>query len=153
VVVIRPARVADAPAIAELIRSASEESFLAELPEAGRLRFLEDHTSEAMEARIRNSEFRYDIAEDAGVLAGLIGVRRGTHLFSLYVAPRMQGRGLARTMFTHVQSRASSGSTRVLTVNSSRNAVPIYEHFGFVATGGKVDADGLVYVPMHFSEA
>jgi ribosomal protein S18 acetylase RimI-like enzyme len=150
---IRPARPADTVAIADLIRSASEASFLPDLSEVGRWRFLSDHTSEAMASRLQSSEFRYDVAEEGGVLVGLVGVRSGTHLFSLYVAPNMQGRGLGRMLWNHVRDRSLTRPAAVFTVNSSTNAVPIYERFGFVATGATVDANGVLYVPMRFGYA
>ncbi len=99
-----------------------------------------------MAARLRSAEFRYDVAEELGALSGVVGVRNGTHLFSLYVAPMMQRRGLARRLWNHVKERSDSRSAAAFTVNSSTNAVGIYERFGFEVTGGTVDADGVVYV-------
>ncbi len=104
---IRAAEAADSAAIAELIRVASAQSFLPTLSRDGQLRFLSDHTSEAMAARLRSAEFRYDVAEELGALSGVVGVRNGTHLFSLYVAPMMQRRGLARRLWNHVKENGT----------------------------------------------
>jgi len=153
VATIRPARPVDAAAIANLIRSASEASFLPDLSDAGKLGFLSDHTSEAMAARLQSSDFRYDVAEEHGVVVGLVGVRSGTHLFSLYVAPKTQGCGIGRMLWNHVKERSLTTAAVAFTVNSSRNAVPIYERFGFVSTGGTIDANGVLYVPMRFGGA
>jgi ribosomal protein S18 acetylase RimI-like enzyme len=150
---IRSARPLDAAAIADLIRSASEASFLPDFSDAGKSRFLSDHTAEAMAARLQSSDFRYDVAEEDGVLVGLVGVRSGTHLFSLYVAPNMQGLGLGRILWNHVKERSLTRAGNVITVNSSRNAVSIYERFGFVPTGATVDTNGVLYVPMRFGGA
>jgi ribosomal protein S18 acetylase RimI-like enzyme len=151
---IRPATPADANAIAELIRGASEGSFLPEFPESGRLRFLSDHTSEAMTTRLRSGEFQYDLAEVNGLLVGVVGVRRKSHLFSLFVAAEMQKQGLGRLLWAHAKARAvGSGKATEFTVNSSKNAVAIYERFGFVVEGSVVDSRGVLYVPMRLRGA
>jgi GNAT superfamily N-acetyltransferase len=149
---IRPARLTDANAIAELIREVSECSFLREFSETGRLRFLSDHSSERMTARLQSAEFEYDLAEVDGVLVGIIGVRRKSHLFSLYVVDRMQKHGLGALLWDHARARAvESRSAEGFTVNSSKNAVPFYEHLGFVTQGPVVDSYGVLYVPMRLS--
>lgn len=35
------------------------------------------------------------------------------------------------------------------TVNSTPYAQPVYERFGFVATGPRVETKGIAFVPMH----
>jgi GNAT superfamily N-acetyltransferase len=146
---IRPANPADASAMAELIRGASERSFLREFAESGRLRFLSDHTSEMMIARLESGEFHYYLAEVNGRLVGVVGLRRKSHLFSLYVEDNMQRKGLGRLLWNHARARAEeTGKVDEFTVNSSKNAVPIYERFGFVAEGPIVDSHGVRYVPM-----
>jgi len=151
---IRPASLADATAIAELIRGVAECSFLREFSETGRLRFLSDHSSESMTARLQCGEFQYDLAEADGVLVGVVGVRRKSHLFSLYVSDRMQNHGLGKLLWNHARARAvGSGSVEGFTVNSSKNAVPFYERFGFVTQGPVVDSHGVLYVPMRLLSA
>jgi GNAT superfamily N-acetyltransferase len=146
---IRPAVPADASAISELIRDASEASFLPEFTESGRLRFLSDHTAEAMTARLKSGEFQYDVAEVNGLVVGVAGVRRKSHLFSLFVADTMQRHGLGTLLWNHAKARAvESGNAHEFTVNSSKNAVPVYEGFGFVVEGSVVDSCGVLYVPM-----
>jgi N-acetylglutamate synthase-like GNAT family acetyltransferase len=146
---IRPANLTDANAIAELVREVSECSFLREFSETGQLRFLSDHSPESMTARLQSGEFQYDLAEVDGVLVGVVGVRRKSHLFSLYVVDRMQKHGLGRLLWNHARARAvESGSAEGFTVNSSKNAVPFYERFGFVTQGPVVDSHGVLYVPM-----
>jgi N-acetylglutamate synthase-like GNAT family acetyltransferase len=146
---IRPADLTDANAIAELIREVSECSFLREFSETGRLRFLSDHSPERMTARLQSGEFQYDLAEVDGVLVGVVGVRRKAHLFSLYVADSMQKHGLGRLLWNLARARAvENGSAEGFTVNSSKNAVPFYERFGFVTQGPVVDSHGVLYVPM-----
>jgi GNAT superfamily N-acetyltransferase len=146
---IRPATPVDAHAISELIRCASENSFLLEFSESGRHRFLSDHTAEAMTARLESGEFQYDLAEVNGLLVGIVGVRRKSHLFSLFVADKMQRHGLGRLMWNHAKACAvETGNAYEFTVNSSKNAVPVYERFGFVVEGSVVDSFGVLYVPM-----
>jgi hypothetical protein len=80
---ISPANPADASAMAELISGASERSFLREFGESGRLRFLSDHTSEAMIARLQSGDFNYYLAEVNGLLVGVVGVRASVRRVAL----------------------------------------------------------------------
>jgi predicted GNAT family N-acyltransferase len=61
----------------------------------------------------------------------------------------MHGQGIASTLWDIAkEAAASDGNTGRFTVNSSVNAVPIYERFGFVATGAVQVQNGIAFVPM-----
>lgn len=150
---VRLALPADASAIAELIRGVAERTFLREFTPSGRLRFLSDHAPEVMMARLQSPEFRYDLVEANGMPAGVVGMRRQSHLFSLYVAADWQRQGLGRLLWDHSRAHAlDRGMKGEFTVNSSMNAVPVYERLGFVREGSVVDHLGVQYVPMRFSD-
>ena len=67
----------------------------------------------------------------------------------LFVDPGYQGIGLGRRLWEHLRDDAlRSGNPGLFKVNSSLNAVPIYERFGFVVESPKVERYGGAYVPM-----
>jgi GNAT superfamily N-acetyltransferase len=84
---------------------------------------------------------------------GVVGISEPSHLYHLFVAARLHGRGLGRRLweFARAQWPASSGP-RTWTINASRYAVPVYERFGFVATGPLQAKGGVLSVPMELRE-
>jgi predicted GNAT family N-acyltransferase len=53
--------------------------------------------------------------------------------------------GLARQLWD-VARQAAAG--QAMTVNASVYGMPMYAHFGFTATGARVEQNGIAYVPM-----
>jgi GNAT superfamily N-acetyltransferase len=146
--VIRLAAVADAEPIAALITRVAAKYILPEFSPEGQARFLADHRPETV-ARRMETGFCYHVAEASGDLVGVVGVRDGSHLFHLFVDELSQGRGLGRALWERARARClAEGNPGIFTVNSSRNAVPVYERFGFLVAAPVQDAGGVLFVPM-----
>ena len=111
--------------------------------------FFETITPAAIADSIASGRYRYHLAEAAGELAGIVGVRDAGHLYHLMVAEPLHGQGIASTLWSAAKKAAASdGNTGRFTVNSSVNAVSIYQRFGFVATGAVQVQNGIAFVPM-----
>jgi GNAT superfamily N-acetyltransferase len=145
---IRPATPADAGAISALIHSVSH--FFTLHPDGeGAEEFFAELTPEVIGGRLASPEYRYLVAEDEGALAGVVAIRENRHLYHLFVAPDAHRRGLARRLWTTAMNDAlDAGNPGEFTVNSSVYAVPVYERFGFRATGPRVETRGIAFVPM-----
>ena len=149
---LRPALVADAPAIVALIDDLMP--FLTLHPDgAGAEKFIAHCRLPAIENYLSQEKYRYQIAHLGGGLdsrlAGVVAMRDNTHLFHLFVPRALHRRGIA--LYLWQAARAASiarGNTTGFTVNSSVYALPFYESLGFVATAPRVEADGIAYVPM-----
>jgi GNAT superfamily N-acetyltransferase len=114
--------------------------------------FFETITPSAIADSIASGRYRYHLAERAGGLAGVVGVRDTGHLYHLMVAEALHGRGIASTLWNAAKKAAASeGNTGTFTVNSSVNAVPVYERFGFTATGAVQVQNGIAFVPMELA--
>jgi GNAT superfamily N-acetyltransferase len=134
---IRSAVSGDASAISRLLRSLSHtyivspddpevDKFLATLSEGAILKFIERRE-----------------------LAGAAAMSGGRRLAHLFVDPSYQGIGLGRDLWEHLRNHAlRSGNPGLFEVNSSLSAAPVYERFGFVIAGPKVERHGGAYVPM-----
>ncbi len=165
---IRRAEAADAPAISALIQSVSHH-FTIQPDGSGADAFMQGITPEAVARYIADPALRYfagwwgagqatpapwDAPPRSGhdgheQLAGVVAVRHTTHLFHLFVAPRFQRRGIAWQLWELAEGVAvAAGNTRGFTVSATRVAVPVYQRFGFVATGPVVEKNGIAYVPM-----
>jgi GNAT superfamily N-acetyltransferase len=145
---VRSATVADAEQISSLIRSLSGP-FLLSQDGSGAEPFLESIGAPAIRGYISASNFSYHVAEAENEVVGLVALRDNSHLYHLFVAQAHQGKGLGRSLWLLVKQAAlQAGNSGRFTVNSSLNAVLVYERFGFVATGPKVEKHGVAFVPM-----
>jgi GNAT superfamily N-acetyltransferase len=140
--IIRPARVIDAPAISALICDLLPFMTL-DPAGAGAERFISGMRMPAIASYVLDERYRYLTAWLDEQLAGVVALRDGSHLFHLFVARGLQGQGLARQLWEAVRDDRIGFS-----VNSSVHALPMYEKFGFAASGPRVEADGIAYVPM-----
>ncbi len=93
-----------------------------------------------------HGDYRYWLAEDAQGLAGVIAVKGRNHLYHLFVAQQAQGQGLATQLWSHLRTECQDQDE--FTVNASLHALPMYQHWGFVAEQGPRERMGIVDVPM-----
>lgn len=145
---LRPALVADAPAIVALIDDLMP--FLTLHPDgAGAEKFIEHCRQPAIEGYLSQSRYAYQLAHIDGELAGVVAMRDNTHLFHMFVPRALHRRGMARRLWQAARDASiAAGNTTGFTVNASLYALPLYACLGFVATGPKVEMDGIAFVPM-----
>jgi len=145
---LRPALVADAPAIVALIDDLMP--FLTLHPDgAGAEKFIENCRQPAIEGYLSLPNYAYQLAHIDGELAGVVAMRDNTHLFHMFVPRALHRRGMARRLWQAARDASlARGSVTAFTVNSSLYALPLYTSLGFVATGPKVEMGGIAFVPM-----
>lgn len=151
-VTMRSGRPADAESISALVVALSD-SFYTEPDRAGAEAYLEKVSPDAERRYLAAGNFRFLVLERDGRIVGLVAVRDAKHLFHLFVAQEMQGRGWARKLWDAARTAAiAAGNPGAFTVNASLNAVPLYEHFGFVADGEIRRVNGIAYRPMRLDQ-
>lgn len=145
---IRPGTPADARVIAEPI--GNFQSILTRDPRgAGAKQYLASVSEQAERQYLESPRHSYLIAEREGNVVGFIAMRDKTHLFHLFVAAEHQRKGIARALWREARDHALQVlGVSEFTVNSSMNAVPTYERFGFVPVGAGVLAHGIAFMPM-----
>lgn len=143
----RPATADDAPAISALIH-ANLAHLTIDPAGAGAERFLAFVSPQAIRGYIESPTFRYRVAICENALAGAVAIRNGSHLYHLFVLPGRQRQGLGRQLWQHARQALFDPAATTLTVNSSANAVPVYESFGFQVSGARVEHHGVAFVPM-----
>ena len=141
----------DAEDISALIVELSEPFFLSPSRE-GAEPFLASVSVQAERGYLSADNFAYYMARSNGKLAGFVAVRDNSHLFHLFVAKSFQGRRLASQLWGEAKMKAlQTGNPGVFTVNSSLNAVPVYEAFGFRCQGEVQRMHGISYQPMRLT--
>ena len=139
---------ADIGPVASLLAALALEHITHEFDARARERFLAKND----ESNIRDfvaRGFRYHVAESHGRIVGFVGMRDNRHLYHLFVANDFQRRGVARRLWTVAREECvAAGNPGKFTVNSSNNAVAVYEKLGFVRFGPMKNDDGVLYNPM-----
>lgn len=145
------ASIADAEEISALIVGLSDPFYLSPSRD-GAEPFLASVGAEAQRNHLAAGNFAYRVARSGGRIVGVVALRDNAHLFHLFVADEFQGKGLARRLWELVESEAlQAGNPGEFTVNSSLNAVPVYEKFGFACEGGVQRVHGVAFQPMRAS--
>lgn len=147
---IQRASASNAPAISQLIGGLSR--FFTLNPQGTDAEgILQTISPASLQELIEAPNMAYYKATQGEQLAGVVAMRDNAHLHHLFVAPTFQGRGLGRLLWAHVRDEAlACGNTGQFTVNSTPHAVPVYERFGFKATGPCVETKGIAFVPMRY---
>ena len=155
VIEVRDANAADAGRISVLLTALAEEFIVGEFSTEGRLHLLTHFGLAEMEERLKAAEYRFRVAEDGAMLAGVVAVRAGTHLQYLFVARSHQRCGLARRLWDLARLDAIGGGNAAgrFTVNASSYAVPAYERLGFRCVGPVRQENGVRFQPMESAGA
>ena len=145
---IRTATITDAKKISEIIRSLSQPFFT--FPDGkGAEAFLESISENAVAGYIGRDNFSYYVGEEQGEVVGAIAIRENKHLYHLFVVPSCQRRQFGRQLWEYAKAKAiMAGNQGEFTVNSSLNAVPVYQAFGFETTSEMKQANGVSFLPM-----
>ncbi len=145
---IRRATVSDAPRIHSLIMSLTPMFMLSPTGEGGEA-FFASVSSAAMQGYIGAPNFCFWLVEDGPRLLGMVALRDNRHLFNLFIAAGNQRQGLGSQLWQIARNHAlAQGNPGEFTVNASANAVGLYQRFGFIASGPRVEQHGLAFVPM-----
>jgi hypothetical protein len=107
---------------------------IATVSDAGAIsRLILEMAASVTAANLNSERFRYHLAWEGGVLAGVIGIRDGTRLWQL-------GR----------EAALAAGNPGHFTVNATPAARPLYERFGFRACGEPIEHNGVRARPMEW---
>jgi ribosomal protein S18 acetylase RimI-like enzyme len=150
---IRRVRPNDVPVIAALLDQLARRYITAEFTRSAEEKFLRSNDETSIRAFI-TSGFEYWVAERCDAIIGFVGVRDHSHLYHLFVAECEQNRGVARALWQTAEGACRvAGNLGRFTVNSSNNAVGVYESFGFVRAGQPQNSDGVLFNPMVLEDA
>lgn len=142
----------DAAAVSRLIGSVAR-FFTLQPDGAGAEDFLKTISTDSVTRYLTDPRFAYFKAEQDGILAGVVAVRDASHLYHLFVDASFQRQGLSRQLWDHARAAVQDTNPGYFTVNSTPYAQPVYERFGFVATGPRVETRGIAFVPMRLNAA
>lgn len=150
---IRPMSDADIALVAALLESLAREHIVHEFEPQAKELFLTKNNENSIREFVTQG-FRYHVAELNDRIIGFVGVRDNNHLYHLFVAKEFQRQGLGRQLWNVARAEClAAGNPGRFTVNSSNNAVAIYERLGFLRVGPVQNRDGVLYNPMATNHA
>ncbi|WNJ19993.1 GNAT family N-acetyltransferase [Pontibacter sp. G13] len=145
---IRPANEFDCAEISQMIRLSAEESLYPAFGDGGIQAFEQGISPAAIRICLLEG-YAYYVAQQFDEIVGVVAVRDRTHLFHLFVHPKVQGNGLgARLMEYAFDEVGTNYSFRSVTVNSSTGAISFYRKNGFLPDGDMQIKQGVPYLPM-----
>lgn len=144
---IRTAIQSDALAVSKLIAGLSEYFASGPVSQISQ-KFWDSISVEAVTERITSPNYICFVAEDTHGLSGFVAFRSPSHLCHLFVASRVQSRGLGKLLWQKVLDQSACSK---ITVNSSVFAIPFYQRLGFVRVGFDKSESGISYSPMVFT--
>ncbi len=145
---IRMATINDAVAISEHVSVLSTKYIAPSLGDGGLEKLMSSLDVASTRQRILDG-WPHLCAVDGDDLVGVLVVRPPNHLYHLFVHSDLQRTGIGKKLFVTADDRLYADShCRLATVNSSLNAVCVYERLGFVANGPVADVGGVRFQPM-----
>lgn len=107
---------------------------------------------EALHRRLVQDHFIL-VAEQERQLVGMVDVRQGKHITSLFVDPPYQRKGIGRALLRAALNcmRQANPDMQEVTVNASPNAVQAYVNYGFQPVGDLQERNGVLFIPMHLT--
>ena len=78
-------------------------------------------------------------------IIGFAALRDGEYLTHLFVSKAVQGQGLGKRLLNTLLENTDAEK---ISLRSSVNAVGFYNSYGFQATGGEAEFNGIRFVPM-----
>lgn len=151
---IRKATLNDATEIENLIRILALKFITPEFTPEAATHFLNANNQAAISGFMQQG-FVYFVAENTAAtgaeIIGCIGMRNHSHLYHLFINEAWQGQGLARRLWLQAMLYCEQqGNPGLYTVNSSNNAVAVYQALGFVRTGPMQQMHGVLFNPMQW---
>jgi GNAT superfamily N-acetyltransferase len=145
-VVYREIRPSETDAVSSLARGVFDEFVAPHYQTEGVSEFHRYASAEALSQR-HQSGYITLVADDSGELAGMLHLRKPSHVSMLFVRSSRQRRGIARGLLAAAEALAGEADCP-FTVSSSPNAVAAYERLGFRITGSEQCVNGIRFTPM-----
>lgn len=106
--------------------------------------------SAVLKSRLHNSESFVLLAVNVDELVGIIEIRSFNHVSLLFVKKDFHKKGIARQLLNLALKKCIHHNTQLefVDVNSSPNAVGVYEKLGFIKTGSEQVINGIRFFPL-----
>jgi len=148
---IRKAHKTDIPALSELAVIVSKKYITPSLTEPAISNLLNSLSANNFKDYL-NQDYSYYLVEIDQKIIGMIGLKDANHLYHLFVDEHFQNKGYARQLW-HIASEnaVKLHHTKIFTVNSSINALSVYEKLGFIRHTDLQEKNGIPYITMNYT--
>jgi predicted GNAT family N-acyltransferase len=138
--------------VSNLVARSFNEFVAPDFPDEGIDEFFSYANPRALQKRSEGSHFVL-VAESDGDIAGMIEIKEMRHISMLFVDKAFHRRGVGNELLMAAldKIKLESSPPEMVTVNSSRFAVPFYERLGFVRSEEEKIIHGVIHIPMALS--
>ncbi len=135
--------------VCNLVARSFNEFIAPEFSEAGIEEFYRYVNPRALHRRWR-AGYHVIVAEDEGMIVGVVEVKKRRHISMLYVEKAYHRKGIASELLNRALDYILSAApkTKEVTVNSSKYARAFYEREGFRKTEDEKVIHGILHTPM-----
>ncbi len=138
----------DADAISAFVSALASEHIASSLGDGGLEKLLNSMDTDSTLKRVADG-WPHICALDGEDLAGVVVVKPPGHLYHLFVRTDLHRTGIGKKLFAIADDWSlSTSNMRLATVNSSLNAIAVYNRLGFEVAGPIVETAGVRHQPM-----
>ena len=146
-ITVRPATILNANDLSQLAFSLSD--FYLASPNTQLPQWLADSfNEEQFLSRLKDDDYTHFVADIDNTIVGFIAIKSPNHLYHLFVNKNHHGKGIGKQLWEYAFEQLNLDTQAYIIVRASLYAVPIYEKFGFVATGTIMQKDGVNFLAM-----
>jgi GNAT superfamily N-acetyltransferase len=149
--VFRPMKAGEEISVVDLVMNVFNEFVAPLFPQEGIAEFKKFVYADAMAERLRAGNIIM-LAETDQQIVGIIEIRENNHIALLFVERSHQNLGIAKELIGRSIEicRKRKLDIKRITVNSSPNAIKIYEKIGFKSIEDEKVKNGIRFMPMEF---
>ena len=136
--------------VSNLIKEIFKEFIGIDYNQEGKDTFLDYIAPNNLRERYNKKNHEFLIAEDNGVIIGIIELRDYNHISLLFVHKNYHSQRIAKNLFNKANELCKQYNPDIeeIVVNSSLYAEKIYKKLGFKKVNTKQEKDGIIYIPM-----
>lgn len=151
-IIYREIRAGEENQVCRLVEDCFNQFVAPDYGQEGRDEFFKYLNPKYMAYRLGHEHFIM-VAEDSGMIIGVIEVRKSYHISLMFVKRKYQKRGIAKKLVELAveRCRQSKPDITFIEVNSSPYAVSIYERLGFTRVNAEQTVNGMRFTPMAFA--
>lgn len=141
---VREARLTDAGKMSQISMASFMAAVAPSLSQQGIESFQQIASEQGFYQRMQQDNLMW-VAVHQDEVVGVIELKQGQHIATLFIDPNMQKQGIGRAL---INKAVTNARKELITVKASLISVLAYKRYGFELSGDIAEAGGLVYQPM-----
>lgn len=149
-IIFKELKPAEINSFAALVNNVFDEFVGNDYSDEGKNSFKDYLKPEAISTRLTEKTSRFFIAKIESELVGVLEIKNKSHVSLFFVKKEFQKQGIGKKLFADYKKllQQNNPEIKIMDVNSSFYAEPIYAKLGFARTDSPQEKNGIKYIPM-----